>query len=305
MGDSLRFDGKVVVVTGAGGGLGKTYALLFASRGASVVVNDLGTSHTGEGAGSKAADLVVEEIKKAGGKAAANYDSVENGEAIIKTAIDNFGRVDIVINNAGILRDVSFVKMKQADWDLIYKVHLHGAYSVTKAAWPYMRDQGFGRVIMTSSAAGLYGNFGQANYSAMKLALVGFAKTLAAEGKSRNIHVNTIAPVAGTRMTATVMPPELIEALKPEFVSPLVAFLCHESTPVTGGIFEVGAGWVSAVRWERTQGNFYDVSKGLTPEAIRDNWAKVEDWTNSAHPTSAQDGLTSIIAHINQLKARY
>lgn len=202
MGDSLRFDGKVVVVTGAGGGLGKTYALLFASRGASVVVNDLGTSHTGEvcvlaflllistsmignptvfnraiffwqGAGSKAADLVVEEIKKAGGKAAANYDSVENGEAIIKTAIDNFGRVDIVINNAyltplhtippininhggtcsGILRDVSFVKMKQADWDLIYKVHLHGAYSVTKAAWPYMRDQGFGTPSLTAALA--------------------------------------------------------------------------------------------------------------------------------------------------------
>ncbi|ELR17598.1 hydroxysteroid dehydrogenase, putative [Acanthamoeba castellanii str. Neff] len=272
MGDSLRFDGKVVVVTGAGGGLGKTYALLFASRGASVVVNDLGTSHTGEGAGSKAADLVVEEIKKAGGKAAANYDSVENGEAIIKTAIDNFGRVDIVINNAGILRDVSFVKMKQADWDLIYKVHLHGAYSVTKAAWPYMRDQGFGRVIMTSSAAGLYGNFGQANYSAMKLALVGFAKTLAAEGKSRNIHVNTIAPVAGTRMTATVMPPELIEALKPEFVSPLVAFLCHESTP----------------------GNFYDVSKGLTPEAIRDNWAKDSKQAPSAPAAKAAGGNENV-----------
>jgi len=305
MGDTLHFDGKVVVVTGAGGGLGKSYALFFARRGASVVVNDLGTSHTGEGAGSKAADLVVEEIKKAGGKAAANYDSVENGEAIIKTAIDNFGRVDIVINNAGILRDVSFLKMKQADWDLVYKVHLQGAYAVTKAAWPYMREQGFGRVIMTSSAAGLYGNFGQANYSAMKIALVGLAKTLAAEGKSRNIHVNTIAPVAGTRMTATVMPPDLVETLKPEYVAPLVAFLCHESTTVSGGVFEVGAGWVSAVRWQRTEGKFFDISKGLTPEAIRDNWDAVNDWSKTTYPASAQDGLTSIFAHVNQLKARY
>jgi len=265
-------------------------------------VNDLGTSHTGEGAGSKAADLVVEEIKRHGGRAVANYDSVENGKAIIKTAIDNFGRIDIVINNAGILRDVSFAKMKEADWDLIYKVHLYGAYSVTKAAWPYMRDQGYGRVIMTSSNAGLYGNFGQANYSAMKMSLVAFAKTLASEGKSRNIHVNTIAPVAGTRMTATIMPPALVEALRPDFVAPLVAYLCHESTETTGGVFEVGAGWVAPVRVGRAQGHFFDISKGLKPETIRDNWEKVNDWSNVIYPTSAQDGLSTIIGHVNQMK---
>lgn len=303
MGDQLRFDGRVAIVTGAGGGLGKAYALFFASRGAAVVVNDLGTSHTGEGKGSKAADVVVEEIKKAGGKAVANYDSVENGENIVKTAIDAFGRVDIVINNAGILRDVSFIKMKQADWDLIYKVHLFGAYSVTKAAWPYMRDQGYGRVIMTASAAGIYGNFGQANYSAMKLALYGFANTLALEGRSKNINVNTIAPVAGTRMTATILPPELVEALKPEFITPLVAYLCHEKTDVTGSLFEVGAGWMAKLRWERTQGKYFDVSKGLTPEAVRDNWEQICDWANATHPSTTQESLSTIISGLTQARS--
>eukprot|EP01112_Ceratiomyxa_fruticulosa_P020725 TRINITY_DN713_c0_g4_i1.p1 TRINITY_DN713_c0_g4~~TRINITY_DN713_c0_g4_i1.p1 ORF type:complete len:254 (+),score=61.88 TRINITY_DN713_c0_g4_i1:146-907(+) len=239
MGDKLRFDGKVVVVTGAGGGLGRTYALAFASRGAKVVVNDLGVSTTGEGASTKAADKVVDEIKKAGGVAVANYDSVDEGDKIVKTAIDSFGRIDILINNAGILRDVSFMKMKDQDWDLVYKVHVLGTYKCSRAAWNYMRDQKFGRIINTASAAGIYGNFGQANYSMAKLGILGFSNTLAQEGKGRGIHVNTIAPVAGTRMTATIMPPELVEALKPEFVTPLVLYLCHESTQETGGLFEV------------------------------------------------------------------
>ena len=159
----LRFDGKVAIVTGAGGGLGRSHALLLAARGAKVVVNDLGGSFTGEGKSGGAADKVVAEIKAAGGEAVANYDSVEDGDKIVKTAIDAFGQIDIVINNAGILRDVSFPKMTQQDWDLIYKVHVLGAFKVTYAAWPYMRDQGYGRIIMTASAAGIYGNFGQAN----------------------------------------------------------------------------------------------------------------------------------------------
>src|SRR5881392_995672 len=162
MADELRFDGRVALVTGAGGGLGRSHALLLASRGAQVVVNDLGGSHTGEGKSASAADKVVDEIKAAGGKAVANYDSVEDGDKIVKTAIDAFGKIDIVINNAGILRDVSFPKMTQADWDLVYKVHVLGAFKVTHAAWPHLRDQGYGRVIMTASAAGIYGNFGQA-----------------------------------------------------------------------------------------------------------------------------------------------
>ena len=211
---------------------------MFASRGAKVVVNDLGTSTTGTGSNSKAADLVVEEIVKAGGQAVANYDSVEDGDKIVKTAVDKWGRVDILVNNAGILRDTSFIKMKDADWDLIFKVHVRGAYKCTKAAWPYMKEQKFGRIIMTSSAAGIYGNFGQANYSAAKLALLGFAQTLAQEGKSSNILVNTIAPIAGSRMTATIMPEDLVKALKPEFVAPLVGYLCSDECKANGETFE-------------------------------------------------------------------
>src|SRR5256885_12700173 len=187
MADELRFDGKVVVVTGAGQGLGRSHALLFARRGAKVVVNDLGGSHTGSGKSSAAADKVVAEIKELGGNAVANYDSVEDGDKIVKTAVDAFGRIDIVINNAGILRDTTFHKMTREDWDLIFKVHVLGAFRVTHAAWPLMREQGYGRIIFTTSAAGLYGNFGQANYSAAKLALVGLTQTLALEGDKKNI----------------------------------------------------------------------------------------------------------------------
>lgn len=224
---SIRFDGKVVVITGAGGGIGKVYALFFASRGAKVVVNDLGTSHKGDGNNANAADKVVDEIKAKGGQAVANYDSVEFGDKIIKTAVDAFGRVDIVINNAGILRDISFQKMKDLDWNLIFKVHVFGAYSVTKAAWNIMREQGYGRIINTASAAGLFGSFGQVNYSAAKLALHGFTQALAREGEKKNIRVNTIAPLAASRMLETVMPPDILKTVQPELVVPLVAYLCH------------------------------------------------------------------------------
>ena len=228
MANELRFDDRVVVVTGAGNGLGRSHALLFASRGAKVVVNDLGGSHTGDGKGTGAADKVVEEIKAAGGEAVANYDSVEDGDKIIQTAMDSYGRVDVVVNNAGILRDVSFAKMTDADWDLVYRVHVRGAYAVTHAAWPHMRDQKYGRIVMTASAAGIYGNFGQANYAMAKLGVVGLANTLALEGHKRNILVNTIAPIAGSRMTETILPKELLDALKPEYVTPLVGYLAHE-----------------------------------------------------------------------------
>src|SRR4051812_42326975 len=197
MADELRFDGKVAIVTGAGGGLGRSHALLFASRGAKVVVNDLGGTATGSGKSASAADKVVAEIKEAGGQAVANYDSVEDGDKIFKTAIDAFGQVDILINNAGILRDTSFQKMTQDDWDLVYRVHVLGAYRCTKAVWDHMRERGYGRIVFTASAAGIYGNFGQANYSMAKLGLLGFSNTLAIEGKKKNVHVNTIAPLAG------------------------------------------------------------------------------------------------------------
>ena len=228
---NLRYDGKVAIVTGAGNGLGREYAHLLASRGAKVVVNDLGGGVKGndEKAAKHSADVVVEEITKAGGIAVANKDSVEFGDKIVKTAMDAFGTVDIVINNAGILRDVSFAKMTDLDWDLIMKVHLKGAFSVTRAAWPIMREKGYGRIINTGSASGLYGSFGQANYATAKLGLWGLTQTLAKEGAKRNITCNCIAPVAGTRMTATVMPPDVVEALKPDYVAPFTAWLCHES----------------------------------------------------------------------------
>jgi 3-hydroxyacyl-CoA dehydrogenase/3a,7a,12a-trihydroxy-5b-cholest-24-enoyl-CoA hydratase len=298
MAKNLRFDGRVAIVTGAGGGLGKAYALLLASRGAKVVVNDLGGTHTGEGKSSKAADVVVEEIKKAGGEAVANYDSVEDGDKIVQTALDTWGRIDIVINNAGILRDTTFLKMTDKDWDLIYRVHLKGSYSVTKAAWPHMRDKGYGRILMTTSAAGIYGNFGQANYSAAKLALVGLANTLAIEGEKRNVLVNTIAPMAGSRMTETVLPPALVQALKPEYVAALVAFLAHESCTENGGLYEVGAGWVSKLRWERTKGFYF--GEKINPDVIAQNWDKVTDWTGASHPTAASDSFSMVSEFIQQ-----
>jgi len=295
--DELRFDGKVVVITGAGAGLGRSHALLFAKRGAKVVVNDLGGSHTGSGKSSAAADKVVSEIKEAGGQAVANYDSVEDGDKIIKTAVDAFGRVDVVINNAGILRDTTFHKMTQQDWDLIYKVHLLGAFRVTHAAWPLMREQGYGRVLFTTSAAGLYGNFGQANYSAAKLALVGLTQTLALEGDKKNIKVNVIAPIAGSRMTETVLPKELIDALKPEYVSPLVAWLTHESCTENGGIFEVGGGFYGKLRWERTEGRLFKLGREITPEKLQSSWEQITDFKKSTHPTNVTESLSPVLAN--------
>jgi len=288
----------VAIVTGAGAGLGRAYALLLASRGAKVVVNDLGGALKGGGASTRAADTVVEEIRKAGGTAVANYDSVEFGEKIVQTAIDTFKRVDILINNAGILRDTSFIKMKDEDWDLIYKIHVRAAYSVTKAVWPYMRDQSYGRIIFITSAAGLYGNFGQANYSSAKLALVGLANTLSLEGNPKNIIINTIAPVAGSRMTETIMPKKIVDALKPEFVAPLVAYLCHESNTSTGGIYEVGAGFVAKIRLERTRGATFPIDKEISPEMIRDGWNQVVDFTKSVSPANFNEAISAIVQRV-------
>jgi 3-hydroxyacyl-CoA dehydrogenase/3a,7a,12a-trihydroxy-5b-cholest-24-enoyl-CoA hydratase len=294
----LRFDGNVAIVTGAGGGLGRAHALLFAARGAKVVVNDLGGSHTGEGKSASAADKVVDEIKAAGGEAVANHDSVEDGDKIVKTAIDAFGKIDIIVNNAGILRDVSFPKMTQADWDLVYRVHVLGAFKVTHAAWPYMRDAGYGRIIMTASASGIYGNFGQANYAMAKLGLHGFAQTLALEGKKRNILVNTIAPTAGSRMTETVMPPALVEALKPELVSPLVARLCHASSEETGSLFEVGGGFFAKLRWERSSGKTFRLGRAVAIEDVDAAWKTITQFDQTTHPESIGAALQPLIENV-------
>ncbi len=300
----LRFDNRAVIVTGAGNGLGRSHALLFASRGAKVVVNDLGGGHTGGGKSSTAADKVVEEIKAAGGEAVANYDSVEDGSKIVQCALDSFKRLDIVINNAGILRDTSFQKMSQEDWDLIYRVHVLGSFRVTHAAWNHMRDAGYGRVIMTASAAGIYGNFGQANYSMAKLGLHGFAQTLAIEGRKRGVQVNTIAPIAGSRMTETILPPNLVAALKPEYVSPLVAWLWHESCGETGSLLGVGGGLIGKLRWERAEGSVFRLSRQLTPEQVESQWATICDFGKATHPANVTESMAPIVNNLGTAQGK-
>ncbi|KAM6225116.1 peroxisomal multifunctional enzyme type 2 [Rhynchocyon petersi] len=302
MASQLRFDGRVVLVTGAGGGLGRAYALAFAERGASVVVNDLGGDTKGGGKSSLAADKVVEEIRRKGGKAVANYDSVEAGEKIVKTALDTFGRIDILINNAGILRDRSFARTSDEDWDLVHRVHLRGSFLVTRAAWDHMKKQNYGRIIMTSSASGIYGNFGQSNYSAAKLGLLGLSNTLAIEGRKNNIHCNTIAPTAGSRMTKSVLPEDVLEALKPDYVAPLVLWLCHESCEENGGLFEVGAGWIGKLRWERTLGAIVrQKNQPMTPEAVKANWAKICDFGNTSTPQNIQESTASVLGVLSKI----
>lgn len=261
------------------------------------MVNDLGGSVNGAGGENSAADKVVAEIKALGGKAVANYNSVEEGDKVVETAIKAFGKVDIVVNNAGILRDKSFARISDADWDLVQRVHLRGSYKVAKAAWPHMLKQKYGRIINTSSAVGLYGNFGQANYSSAKAGLISFSNTLALEGARSNIIVNVIAPNAGTAMTATVMPPEMVEALKPAYVAPLVAFLCHDSNTSTGGIYEVGSGWVSKLRWQRTRGVGFPINQELTPEQIAARWKDITDFTGAQYPTTTQESFSAVQAN--------
>jgi multifunctional beta-oxidation protein len=292
--NEILFKDKVVVVTGAGGGLGKQYALAFAKRGARVVVNDLGGSLKGDGGNSRAADDVVDEIKSAGGVAVANYDSVEFGERIVETAIKNFGTVHIIINNAGILRDSSFKNMTEKDFQLVMAVHVRGAYKLTKAAWPYMRDQKYGRIVNTASPAGLFGNFGQANYSCAKSALIGFGETLAKEGFKYNIHCNIIAPLARSRMTEEILPKDMLEKLGPEKIVPLVLYLTHDSCKATNSIYEVAAGFYGQIRWERSPGELFKPDNSFTPEAILNKYEDIltfEDKPNLmiTYPTGTND----------------
>jgi NAD(P)-dependent dehydrogenase (short-subunit alcohol dehydrogenase family) len=269
----VELDGRVAIVSGAGGGLGRSHALALAARGAKVVINDLGGSRDGSGAGSEMADAVVAEIVAAGGEAVANYDSVatpEGGQAIVQSALDAFGRIDIVINNAGILRDVSFAKLDPEALDLVLKVHLYGAFNVTRAAWDHMKEQKYGRVVSTASGSGLYGNFGQTNYAAAKLGIVGLTRSLAIEGAKYGITANAIAPVANSRMTEDIMPPQLLERLQPEHVSPLVVFLASEACSDTGHVYSVGGGYLARVAMVEGAGTTFD---GVaTPDDIAERW---------------------------------
>ncbi|MDP3979523.1 MAG: SDR family oxidoreductase [Pseudomonas sp.] len=300
MSEAIRFQDQVVIVTGAGGGLGRAHALLFAKHGAKVVVNDLGGSAHGEGANASAAAKVVEEIRAAGGTAVANHDSVTDGEKIVQHALDAFGRVDVVVNNAGILRDKTFHKMDAADWDLIYKVHVEGAFKVTRAAWPHMREQNYGRVIFTASTSGIYGNFGQSNYGMAKLGLYGLTRTLAIEGRKNNILVNAIAPTGGTRMTEGLIPPQVFEQLKPELVSPLVVYLASQACAETSGLFEVGGGWIGKTRWERSLGAGFDPRVGFSPEDVAEHWQQICDFDGAVHPADNIEALQAMMKHLQQ-----
>ena len=276
----IRFDGKVAIVTGAGGGLGRQHALELARRGAKVVINDLGGSMDGSGGSSAAAEAVVAEIKAFDGEAIANGGSVTDDAGVanmVQQAMDAWGRIDILVANAGILRDKTFSKMEMADFEAVMNVHVMGSVKPAKAVWEIMKAQNYGRIVVTTSSTGLYGNFGQSNYGAAKLALIGFMNTLKLEGQKNNIHVNAISPVAATRMTENLMPAEVLAKLKPEYVTPAVVYLVSEEAP-TGVVMTAGAGAFAQARIYETEG-VYLGEGGLSVEEIRDNFARITDPT--------------------------
>ena len=297
----VTYDGRVAIVTGAGGGLGRSHTLTLAERGAKVVVNDLGGNTDGTGAGSSMADQVVKEITAAGGEAVANYDSVatpEGGAAIVQTAVDAFGTVDIVINNAGILRDRSFAKIEPADFDILIDVHLRGAFHVSQPAFKIMKEKGFGRFVHTTSAAGLFGNFGQGNYAAAKTGLIGLSNVLAIEGAKANITSNVIAPIAKSRLTEDLLGP-LADALQPELVTPLVAYLVSPTCEITHEIFSVGGGRIARVFLGLTPGWFAGKGSPFTPEDVAANIDTIRDTSEFVIPGSVMEETMALMQVLN------
>lgn len=296
MGDQITFDGRVVIVTGAGGGLGRTYALEMARRGARVVVNDLGGSVDGTGSSESAADRVVAEIEAAGGEALANHDSVsteEGGAAIVAAAVDAFGKVDVVVNNAGILRDKSFSNMTMAEVEAVLDVHLRGAFHVSMPAFRAMRENGYGRFVFTTSASGLFGNFGQTNYGAAKAGLMGLSNVIAIEGAKYGIISNAVAPIARTRMTEDLLGP-LAEHVAPELVTPLVVYLCSEANQFTHQIFTAGGGRYARVFIGTNPGWFAGVGAMPSAEDVANHMDEVQDLSEYVIPESNTDEIVML-----------
>ena len=300
--DQIRFDGRVAIVTGAGGGLGRCYALELARRGASVVVNDLGGGTDGSGASASMADAVVKEISEAGGHAIANYDSVgsaEGGEAIVAAALQEFGRIDVLINNAGILRDKSFAKLEAEDLRSVVNVHLEGGFHVTQPAFRAMKDAGYGRILFTASAAGIFGNFGQTNYGAAKMGLVGLCNVLALEGAKSGIRCNVIAPVAKTRLTEKLLGP-LADALAPEQVVPIALYLVSEECTLTHEVFSVGGGRFARIFVGLAPGWSAGRDSRPSVEDVREHIAEIRSEAGYAIPNSAQDELKLVLRALSK-----
>lgn len=302
---TINFEGRVAIVTGAGAGLGRSHALLLASRGAKVVVNDLSRSRRPGNEAGYAADDVAEEICAAGGEAVANHDSIaefEGAQRLIDQAVASFGKVDILVNNAGALRDKTFGKLEMADWDFVLKVHLSGTAYCTRAAWPIMQQNKFGRVVFTTSNAGLYGSFGQSNYAAAKMGMVGLMNTLKQEGPKSNIMVNIIAPVAATSMTEGVLPAEIAPHFRPEHVSAAVAVLCSEEFKQSGMICSAAAGHYALVHVASTVGIQLDPAQIASPESVLEQWDQIADSSSLRTYPNAGAETAAILEAIQALK---
>jgi NAD(P)-dependent dehydrogenase (short-subunit alcohol dehydrogenase family) len=302
---TVRFDDRVAIVTGAGAGLGRSHAMLLASRGAKVVVNDPGGSVDGSGGANAVADKVVSEIKAAGGEAIASYASVADEQAaqsIIDAAINAWGRLDILVNNAGILRDRSFNNMDMTDYEFVNQVHHFGTVYCTKAAWPIMRKQQYGRIVVTTSGSGTVGNFGQANYGAAKMAVNGFINVLRHEGAKYNIRLNAISPSALTRMTESLLPPDIGPWMKPELVSPAVAWLCSEECDQNGEIIAATAGGYARVQYFVTDGVQFDPAEPVTIEMVRDSLGKIRDLSTAVPYTGLMGNVVKKLREMGRIK---